>query len=200
MRAVPGAMRSPPSNLMTRIVAWSYLRNLRICRLYTRLVHPSRARHRGRRTAVLGRQSGDLCDYGERRGTKPAEPAECGRPITRKAPVFRRRMYQMSSTTLFSLAIGSLALHTATAQLRSPNSHPLTIESYGGTTLFSRFLEQRLDEGDRELTAETAPNAGLALSCRAWDKAGIRISGSFVPASLRISDEWRQRIDYARRR
>lgn len=72
----------------------------------------------------------------------------------------------------------------AVGQALAPATPRFSVEVNGGAALFSRFLEQRLESGERELTAEAAPNVGLALGFQAWEKAGIRISGSFVPAQL----------------
>ena len=97
----------------------------------------------------------------------------------------RYRIPLFGISALLALAIPSLLLTSpASAQSSSFAAHPFTIEVNGGVATFSRFLEQRIDGGERELTAETSPTVSVAVGYQPWEKAAIRISGSFVPAKL----------------
>lgn len=84
-----------------------------------------------------------------------------------------------------ALTLGTFLIPSpAVGQSVAPSTPRFSLEVNGGAALFGRFLEQRLESGERELTAEAAPNVGFALGFQAWEKAGVRISGSFVPAQL----------------
>ena len=98
--------------------------------------------------------------------------------IRYRAPLF-------GIAVLLAAALPCLLLSSpANAQSASVAAHPFSIEVNGGAAMFSRFLEQRVDGVERELTAEAAPTVSVAVGYQPWEKAAIRISGSFVPAKL----------------
>lgn len=102
----------------------------------------------------------------------------------------RYRTLLFAIAVLFAVAISHLLLSSpAHAQNTSPVAHPFSIEVNGGAAKFSRFLEQRILGGDRELTAEPAPTVSVAVGYQPWEKAAFRLSGSFVPANLEFKTD-----------
>lgn len=93
-------------------------------------------------------------------------------------------MHTLRSTTALAAALVATAIAAPAAAQTD-----VGVELSGGVADWGRFLEQHVDDRQRELSAETSGAFGLAISAQPWDKTAIRVAGTWVPADLEYDDD-----------
>ena len=64
-----------------------------------------------------------------------------------------------------------------------------TLGVHGGGSIFTEFLEQRADGGERELIAKTAATIGGSVSLSRWDLSEIRFSADWTGTEIEYQDD-----------
>lgn len=65
----------------------------------------------------------------------------------------------------------------------------ISLGVYGGITTFGTFLEQRVGDREREITAESVPSAGVSLGYDPWRNTGLRVAVAWSPGELKFEDD-----------
>lgn len=65
----------------------------------------------------------------------------------------------------------------------------ITIGAHGGGAIFTEFLEQRADGGERELVAKSAPMIGGSISFSRWEMSDVRISVDWTGTEIEYQDD-----------
>jgi len=74
----------------------------------------------------------------------------------------------------------------AGAQLRPLE---ITIGAHGGGAIFTEFLEQRADGGERELVAKSSPVIGGSISFSRWDLSEVRLAADWTGTEIEYQDD-----------
>lgn len=64
-----------------------------------------------------------------------------------------------------------------------------SVGAYGGSTTFGTFLEQRVADREREVTAEAVLSGGISVGYDPWRNTGLRAAVSWSPGELRFEDD-----------
>ncbi|HET6360555.1 MAG TPA: outer membrane beta-barrel protein [Gemmatimonadota bacterium] len=90
------------------------------------------------------------------------------------------------------LAIGAVAL-VVSAMSAAPGhaQRPLevTVGAHVGGSIFTEFLEQRANGGERELVAKTSPTIGGSISLSKWDFSEVRLSADWSGTEIEFQDD-----------
>ncbi|HYO45102.1 MAG TPA: hypothetical protein VEY33_00200 [Gemmatimonadota bacterium] len=65
----------------------------------------------------------------------------------------------------------------------------ITIGAHGGGAIFTEFLEQRADGGERELVAKTSPVIGGSISFSRWALSEVRLSADWSGTEIEYQDD-----------
>ena len=65
----------------------------------------------------------------------------------------------------------------------------VTVGAHAGGSIFTEFLEQRADGGERELVAKTSPTIGGSISLSKWDFSEVRISADWSGTEIEFQDD-----------
>jgi hypothetical protein len=64
-----------------------------------------------------------------------------------------------------------------------------TFGAHGGGTIFTEFLEQRADGGERELVAKSALTVGGSVSVSRWELSEVRVSADWTGTEIEYQDD-----------
>jgi hypothetical protein len=65
----------------------------------------------------------------------------------------------------------------------------ITIGAHGGGAIFTEFLEQRADGGERELVAKSSPVIGGSISFSRWDLSEVRLAADWTGTEIEYQDD-----------
>jgi opacity protein-like surface antigen len=65
----------------------------------------------------------------------------------------------------------------------------ITIGAHGGGAIFTEFLEQRADGGERELVAKSSPVVGGTISFSRWDLSEVRLGVDWSGTEIEYQDD-----------
>ena len=65
----------------------------------------------------------------------------------------------------------------------------ITFGAHGGGAIFTEFLEQRADGGQRELVAKSSPVIGGSISFSRWEASDIRVSADWTGTEIEYQDD-----------
>ncbi len=87
---------------------------------------------------------------------------------------------------------GAVALAvSATSAAPGHAQRPLevTVGAHAGGSIFTEFLEQRADGGERELVAKTSPTIGGSIALSKWDFSEVRFSADWSGTEIEFQDD-----------
>jgi opacity protein-like surface antigen len=65
----------------------------------------------------------------------------------------------------------------------------ITIGAHGGGAIFTEFLEQRAEGGERELMAKSSPVIGGSISFSRWDLSEVRVGADWTGTEIEYQDD-----------
>ena len=97
----------------------------------------------------------------------------------------------MNRPVTWRLAIGVAAVLSVTPASASGQQLPLeiTIGAHGGGSIFTEFLEQRVDGGEREIVAQTAAMIGGSISFSSWPMTEVRVGADWAGTEIEARDD-----------
>jgi len=84
-------------------------------------------------------------------------------------------------------AVALVVSAASTAHAQRPLE--VTVGAYAGGSIFTEFLEQRADGGERELVAKTSPTIGGSIALSKWDFSEVRLSADWSGTEIEFQDD-----------
>ena len=86
-------------------------------------------------------------------------------------------------------AVALVVSATSAEPGRAQRPLEVTIAAHGGGSIFTEFLEQRANGGERELIAKTAPTIGGSISLSRWELSEVRVGLDWTGTEIEFQDD-----------
>lgn len=86
-------------------------------------------------------------------------------------------------------AVALVVSATSAAPGHAQRPFEFTIGAHGGGSIFTEFLEQRANGGERELVAKSSPTIGGSVALTRWDYSEVRVSVDWTGTEIEFQDD-----------